>query len=118
MIAPPEEFALILVGAVLGVALVKLFDWSALFDSNVSDTVVFLRQTKRANCRHWEARVRYDDWGSPYVKCPEGIIEIALRPDGLTSDTIAWGTQWKHKSGPPVTFVRVPARAFEEEPHR
>ena len=74
-------------------------------------TIVYVRQLRAVNCRHWECEVKYDAWGSPYVK-PRDHYEIGLHPDGTTTEAFVYATQWKHKSGPPVTFGERPKNAF------
>ena len=76
----------------------------------MAKTVVYLR-SMRTPARHWEDDVLYDDWGSPYIKHGR-YGETALLQDGKTSDTYLNGTEWRHKSGPPVTFPDKPTRPF------
>lgn len=70
-------------------------------------TIVYVRQTKATVCHRWESPVHYDIWGTPYISSWEKDIgwrfPINLRPNGVTSDWV-YGTEWKHKSGPEVTF--------------
>lgn len=83
---------------------------------NKDETVVFLRQNKGVNCQRWESSVRYDSWGSPYVRDHYGWhIPISIFPGGKTSDNWLYGTEWKHKSGPEVTFGKRPTRPFDME---
>ena len=86
-----------------------------LFNS-AEPTIVFLRSMKTP-AKHWEATVHYDDWGSPYVKgtgSGASYGEKALHKNGKTSDTWLYGTEWRHKSGPPVQFPDKPSKTFPE----
>jgi hypothetical protein len=79
-------------------------------------TYVYLRSTETP-AMHWEAKVLYDVWGCPYIaddyfKDVPACFEQALFKDGTTSDTPVYGTEWRHKSGPPVRFATKPAKPF------
>lgn len=81
-------------------------------------TIVFLRAHK-IPAKFWESEVYYDAWGSPYVK-GDGYsdwIENPLKPNGKTHDTIGQ-TEWRHKSGPPVTFGDRPRTPFPNQPFK
>lgn len=80
-------------------------------------TRVYLRST-RCPAQMWENRVRYDAWGTPYTERRDlgsssaswGVI--VLRPNGKTDQTHLYGTEWRHKSGPPVDFRDPPKSPF------
>jgi hypothetical protein len=78
-------------------------------------TVVYLR-SHRSPVAHGTAMVRYDAWGTPYTpyrtfgRFPISM-ERVLRPNGKTDDTL-YGIEWRHKSGPPVTFGEKPRAPF------
>lgn len=80
-------------------------------------TIVYLRSTK-SPAQHWEAKVEYDAWGKPYTDINGHAASFGadvLFPNGRTSDSWLYGTQWKHKSGPPVDFSGgVPADLFRD----
>lgn len=100
---------------VIGLILIGLVVIIWAINPGGSKTYVYLRENKGTRCRHWESKVYYDVWNSPYVKNHGGFSEIALRPDNTTSDTFYWGTEWKHKSGPPVIFGKRPERPFDRD---
>lgn len=78
-------------------------------------TVVHLRSGSTP-VQHWDAVVKYDPWGTPYVPgcfwsdCARGM-RVVLLPDGGTEDWL-WDTEWRLKSGPEVTFGERPKDRF------
>lgn len=83
---------------------------------DVSDTVIYLRSTKTP-AQHWTGRVKYDVWGVPFVEgkgTGPSWGTLRILEDGRTSDTWIYGTEWRHKSGPPVTFGKPPRNPFDE----
>lgn len=80
-------------------------------------TVVYLRSF-RTPVQHWTSVVLYDAWGTPYVAGSGGRAEYGgktLFPNGHTSDHL-YETEWRHKSGPPITFGKRPSGPFGETP--
>lgn len=83
---------------------------------NPGPTIVYLRSTSTP-VQHWESKVLYDAWGTPYIKSEGSRAQwgsTRLYSDGRTDSV--YGTQWKHKSGPPVTFGNKPANPFDRDP--
>ena len=85
----------------------------------VERTRVDLRNMKTPASR-WSSTVRYDIWGTPYargffVTGPYWCWPITLHADGRTSATWDDGTEWRHKSGPPVRFTPKPKTLFPDE---
>lgn len=67
-------------------------------------TVVYLRTYDITPAKFMESEVYYDAWGSPYVygdAFHDSWMTNTLEPKGQTGSR--W-LQWKHKSGPAVTF--------------
>ena len=74
------------------------------------DTIVQLRTT-RFPAYTWKAKVIYDAWGRPYVAEKWHSIKADGWDNVLYKDGTAMGlydAQWKHISGPPVTFGEIP----------
>ena len=88
----------------------------AVESSDPSETVIYLRSMK-VPAQHWTATVKYDAWGHPYTNSPNGHGAsfgcIGLKRDGKTNETWLYGTEWRHKSGPPVVFKPAPSMPFE-----
>lgn len=80
-------------------------------------TTVYLRSMGKYHpAMRGEAVVKYDAWGSPYVENHNLSyplrLAMMLHEDGTTDSTI-YGTEWKHKSGPPVVWPKsIPKRPF------
>jgi hypothetical protein len=80
-------------------------------------TIVYLR-SHRSPVAHGEAIVKYDAWGTPFI--PRRSFEpfplsfgCVLHPNGRTSDTL-YQIEWRHKSGPPVSFGKKPISPFPD----
>ena len=72
------------------------------------ETVVYAR-TVGCPAKFWTSTVYYDAWGAPYFY-GDGYhdwMPVPMHPGGKTRTT--GDVQWKHKSGPDVTFPDVTA---------
>ncbi|ARK07562.1 hypothetical protein LAV_00187 [Sphingobium phage Lacusarx] len=78
-------------------------------------TIVCIR-TRVSPAELYEAIVHYDHWGSPYILHPNKGYRyvIRLHETGRTNETWFDGTEWKHKTGPAVTFGKAPADMFAD----
>lgn len=81
-------------------------------DGKSADTYVHLR-TRGIPAQKGSARVCYDAWGQPYVNWVHAST-VELFDGGKTNYTQLYGTEWLHKSGPKVSFGRVPSDMFED----
>lgn len=91
-----------------------MFNWRNLFKDGVlppptveepEKTVVYLRTDGITPARFMEREVKYDAWGTPYVHADshhtDPYFTNTLKPNGRSSNQ--W-LEWKHKSGPAVSF--------------
>lgn len=74
------------------------------YDKTPEPTIVYVRTYDKTPARFGEVEVHYDAWGTPFVYWDpwhtSGGFTNELRPNGEACRLM----QWKHKSGPAVTF--------------
>ena len=73
-------------------------------------TVVWLRRHSGVHSMgvEWRSRVRYDSYGTPYARTPEGGM-VRLERNGETADHAETGGRWLHRSGSAVAFPEAVA---------
>ena len=72
----------------------------------VEKTVVYLRTHGITPARFMTSKVHYDAWGTPYIygdAFHDNWMTNTLNEAGGTSSMYL---EWKHKSGPPVSFTK------------